>query len=60
LSAIGPWDVGSAEIWSKCFGHKLMKEMGWSKVMAVGDEAEGVLVPVEEAVRSAIDRWQWW
>jgi predicted RNA-binding protein Jag len=43
---------GAAEIGSESFGHKMMEKMGWSKGMALGKEGEGLLVPVEQVMRS--------
>ncbi|KAF2766325.1 hypothetical protein EJ03DRAFT_298597 [Teratosphaeria nubilosa] len=42
----------AAEIGKESFGHRLMEKMGWSKGMALGKDGEGLLVPVEQVMRS--------
>ncbi|KAH9825893.1 protein SQS1-like [Teratosphaeria destructans] len=44
--------ANAAEIGKESFGHKLMEKMGWSKGMALGKDGEGLLVPVEQVMRS--------
>jgi len=44
--------ANAAEIGRDSIGHKLMEKMGWTKGMALGKDGEGLLVPVEQVMRS--------
>lgn len=44
--------ANAAEIGRDNIGHKLMEKMGWTKGMALGKDGEGLLVPVEQVMRS--------
>lgn len=42
----------AAAIGAESFGHRLMEKMGWQRGTALGKDGEGLLVPVEQVMRS--------
>ncbi|KAF2717385.1 hypothetical protein K431DRAFT_288600 [Polychaeton citri CBS 116435] len=44
--------AGAQEIGEDTFGHRMLQKMGWTKGQALGKDGEGLLVPVEQRMRT--------